>query len=150
MNLPSDGVLNPSGVRFGSSEIYNVLARPWFRAMIEDSIVVGQQRINAPHSDPAERVVLFVKCYPRYRNGVFRLNPQLEASIRKQIAEDLSRRHVPAYIFGTGEIPYNANGKKIEIPLKAVLCGGKKALQKLKLAKEEFEILQWYEKILRD
>lgn len=35
----SDGVLNPCGVRFGSSEVYNIMERI---PEIEDSVVVGQ------------------------------------------------------------------------------------------------------------
>lgn len=38
----ADGVLNPSGVRFGSAEIYNVIEKA-FPQEIEDSIVVGQR-----------------------------------------------------------------------------------------------------------
>ena len=39
----SDGVLNPSGVRFGSGEIYTLLER-YFQKQVVDAIVVGQQR----------------------------------------------------------------------------------------------------------
>ena len=38
----SDGVLNPSGVRFGSAEIYNVIEKS-FPKTIADSVVVGQR-----------------------------------------------------------------------------------------------------------
>ena len=51
----SDGVLNPSGVRFGSGEIYTVLDQ--FSSVIDDSICVGQRRPQ----DLDERVLLFVK-----------------------------------------------------------------------------------------
>ncbi|KIX06976.1 acetoacetate-CoA ligase [Rhinocladiella mackenziei CBS 650.93] len=142
----SDGVLNPSGVRFGSSEIYNVLAAPKFNGRIADAIVVGQQRITPPYSDPAERVVLFLKCTPQASTGTLRPCSQIEAAIREQIANDLSRRHVPAFIFETKEVPYNANGKKLEIQVKAVLCGGKQAFAKLKLTQEEFRQIKWFER----
>ena len=39
----ADGVLNPSGVRFGSAEIYAVIERH-FAGRVADSIVVGQRR----------------------------------------------------------------------------------------------------------
>ncbi|OQV08827.1 hypothetical protein CLAIMM_13044 [Cladophialophora immunda] len=50
----SDGVLNPSGVRFGSAEIYNVVSE---FTEFEDTICVGQRRPQ----DSDERVVLFIK-----------------------------------------------------------------------------------------
>ena len=39
----ADGVLNPSGVRFGSAEIYNVI-EAFFPDDVQDSICVGQRR----------------------------------------------------------------------------------------------------------
>ncbi|KAJ5247599.1 Malonamoyl-CoA synthetase vrtB [Penicillium chermesinum] len=53
----SDGVLKPSGVRFGSAEIYNVLLKH-FADEIEDSLCVGRRREGI---DSDETVVLFVK-----------------------------------------------------------------------------------------
>lgn len=133
----SDGVLNPSGVRFGSSEIYAILAKPQFTASIVDSLVVGQQRVDSRYSDSAEKVVLFVKCSARASSGKVLPRAQLIDAIRSQISKDLSRRHVPAYIFEVDEIPYNANGKKLEIPVKKVLCEGDYVLSKLKVNQEE-------------
>lgn len=40
----ADGVLNPSGVRFGSAEIYNVIEKG-FPKEISDSVVVGQRYV---------------------------------------------------------------------------------------------------------
>jgi len=53
----SDGVLNPSGVRFGSGAICGVLERPEFSTLIDDAICVGQRLPQ----DKDERVLLFVK-----------------------------------------------------------------------------------------
>ncbi len=92
----SDGVLNPSGVRFGSGEIYGVLERPEFSTRIDDTICVGQRRPQ----DKDERVLLFIKM----RAGQ-KLDPQFEEAIRAAIRSALSRRHVPAYIFEVKEIP---------------------------------------------
>ncbi|OQV05519.1 hypothetical protein CLAIMM_10246 [Cladophialophora immunda] len=135
----SDGVLNPSGIRFGSSEIYNILLTPKFAPYITDACVVGQQRNQAPYFDTTEKVVLFVKCAPSARKpqDLHQLDPDLERQIRDQIASDLSRRHVPTFIFRAAEIPYNANGKKLEIQVRAILCGGKGAMAKLKVTEEE-------------
>lgn len=51
----SDGVLKPSGVRFGSAEIYNVLTK-FFGGEIEDAVCVGRRR----ETDRDETVCLFV------------------------------------------------------------------------------------------
>ncbi|KEF63445.1 uncharacterized protein A1O9_01423 [Exophiala aquamarina CBS 119918] len=143
----SDGVLNPSGIRFGSSEIYNITSMPQFTSSILDAIVVGQQRVKPPmYSDPTESVVLFIRCTPSASSGTLTPNPKLVKQLNDAIAKDLTRRHVPAYIFEAPEIPYNANGKKLEIQLKAVLCGGREALEKLKTTKEEKALLVWYVK----
>ena len=90
----SDGVLNPSGVRFGSGEIYTVLEK--FSGMLDDSICVGQRRPQ----DLDERVLLFVKM----RSG-HRFSPAVEAEIRRAIRVGLSARHVPSHIFEVQEIP---------------------------------------------
>ena len=97
----TDGVLKPAGVRFGSSEIYNVLLRRFVE--IEDSLCVGRRREH----DSDEMVVLFVKMV----SGA-QYSPQLEVRIRSAIREDLSARHVPKIIESTPEIPVTINGKK--------------------------------------
>ncbi|KAH0844046.1 Acetoacetyl-CoA synthetase [Fonsecaea pedrosoi] len=143
----SDGVLNPSGVRFGSSDIYNVLLTPRFSQSISDACVVGQQRSFAPYFDSVERVVLFVKCTPSYQHRTHHpwiLDPDLEHAIRAQISRDLSRRHVPTFIFRVPEVPYNANGKKLEIQVKAIVSGGRDAFEKLKATEEERKALAWF------
>ncbi|OAX39780.1 acetoacetate-CoA ligase [Rhizopogon vinicolor AM-OR11-026] len=108
----SDGVLNPSGVRFGSGEIYNVLES--FSDELDDALCVGQRRTQ----DPDERVLLFLKM----RSGRT-LTPALIDRIKGAIRTTLSARHVPAYVFGTTDIPYTVNGKKIEIAVKQIVSG---------------------------
>ncbi|KAF8518775.1 acetoacetate-CoA ligase [Gautieria morchelliformis] len=108
----SDGVLNPSGVRFGSSEIYGVLER--FSSQIDDALCVGQRR---PH-DMDERVLLFIKMRPGYQ-----LTRALEGEIRMAIRTALSKRHEPSYVFEVTEIPYTVNNKKIEIAVKQIVSG---------------------------
>ncbi|KDQ27491.1 hypothetical protein PLEOSDRAFT_1064819 [Pleurotus ostreatus PC15] len=108
----SDGVLNPSGVRFGSGEIYTVLEK--FQQYIEESICVGQRR----PSDKDERVLLFLKM----RQG-YPLTKSLDEEIRTAIRSSLSARHVPSYIFAVDDIPLTINGKKIEIAVKQVVSG---------------------------
>lgn len=96
--ISSDGVLNPSGVRFGSGEIYSVLEK--FSGILDDSICVGQRRPQ----DLDERVLLFVKMRADHR-----LTPTLEAEIKSAIRTGLSARHVPSHIFEVQEIPVRTN-----------------------------------------
>lgn len=131
----SDGVLNPSGIRFGSGDIYAVLER-YFKGKILDAICVGQQR----QQDQSERVFLFLQL----PEGEDKIDVDMDKKIRDKIATDLSRRHVPEYIFAAERIPYNVNGKKLEIPLKAVISEGKKAFTKRKFTAEEVEVLELF------
>ncbi|KAJ7123300.1 acetoacetyl-CoA synthetase [Mycena crocata] len=108
----SDGVLNPSGVRFGSAEIYGVLEQ--FSAAINDSLCVGQRRPQ----DRDERVLLFLKM----REG-FKLGDLLVAKIKTAIRNALSPRHVPEFVLPIEDIPYTVNGKRIEIAVKQIVSG---------------------------
>uniref|UniRef100_A0A0W0FRK0 Acetoacetyl-synthetase n=1 Tax=Moniliophthora roreri TaxID=221103 RepID=A0A0W0FRK0_MONRR len=111
--VDSDGVLNPSGVRFGSGEIYSVLEK-FTKGGIDDTICIGQRRPQDKH----ERVLLFVKMRPGHS-----LTKSLENEIRSAIKNALSARHVPEYIFQVEDIPYTVNGKKIEIAIKQIVSG---------------------------
>ncbi|CAI4214375.1 unnamed protein product [Parascedosporium putredinis] len=107
----SDGVLNPSGVRFGSAEIYNVV-NAHFADRVADSVCVGQRRPQ----DSDERVLLFLLMKEGHR-----FTKALAADIKQAIRKDLSPRHVPAYVFETPEIPTTVNMKKVELPVKQIL-----------------------------
>jgi acetoacetyl-CoA synthetase len=100
----SDGVLNPSGVRFGSAEIYSVVESGKYASVL-DSVCVGQRR---PGKDEDEKVLLFIKCKPGTK-----LEEEEKKAIAKGIREAYSARHVPAYIFQVEDIPVTANGKKV-------------------------------------
>lgn len=91
----ADGVLNPSGIRFGSAEIYNVIESRFSRDVV-DSLCVGQRRPE----DQDETVILFLLMKP----GV-PFTRGLVADIKAEIRKELSPRHVPKYIFETPEIP---------------------------------------------
>ncbi|KAJ5679875.1 Acetoacetyl-CoA synthetase [Penicillium macrosclerotiorum] len=109
----ADGVLNPSGVRFGSAEIYRVIEGQ-FSQEIADSICVGQRR----PSDPDERVMLFLLMKPGMA-----FTSDLVARIKSAIRAELSARHVPTFIFETPEIPTTVNLKKVELPIKQIVSG---------------------------
>ncbi|XP_036907769.1 acetoacetyl-CoA synthetase [Sturnira hondurensis] len=106
----SDGTLNPNGVRFGSSEIYNIVEA--FEE-VADSLCVPQ------HSrDGEERVVLFLKMASGHS-----FRPDLVKRIQHAIRVGLSTRHVPSLILETKGIPYTLNGKKVEVAVKQVIAG---------------------------
>ncbi|GAM86919.1 hypothetical protein ANO11243_049400 [Dothideomycetidae sp. 11243] len=91
----SDGVLNPSGVRFGSAEIYNVVAR-YFADEVQDSLCVGQRR----KQDSDESVMLFLLMKPGRRFSL-----ELVRRVKDAVARDCGKRCVPKYVFETPEIP---------------------------------------------
>ncbi|KAM5312001.1 acetoacetyl-CoA synthetase isoform 2-T2 [Glossophaga mutica] len=106
----SDGTLNPNGVRFGSSEIYNIVEA--FEE-VEDSLCVSQ------HSKGGEeRVVLFLKMASGHS-----FQPDLVKRVRDAIRVSLSARHVPSLILETKGIPYTLNGKKVEVAVKQIIAG---------------------------
>ncbi|KXS96473.1 hypothetical protein AC579_3984 [Pseudocercospora musae] len=70
--------------------------------------------------DQSERVFLFLQL----KNKEKEIGQGLENRIKNAITKDLSRRHVPHLFFAVDQIPYNVNGKKLEIPLRAVLSKG--------------------------
>lgn len=93
----SDGTLNPSGVRFGSAEIYNVVDE-FLPQGITDSLCVGQKI----KGEDDERVVLFLKMKDNVE-----LADALIKNIKVKIRSELSPRHVPAFILPIGDIPVN-------------------------------------------
>ncbi|OAG22864.1 acetyl-coenzyme A synthetase [Alternaria alternata] len=110
----ADGVLNPSGVRFGSADIYSVIETHF--PEVADSICVGQRRPG----DVDESVILFLKM-----NKGFGYTESLVNKIKSKIAEERSRRHVPKYVFQTWDIPTTVNLKKVELPVKQIVSGKK-------------------------
>ncbi|KIH92157.1 acetoacetyl-CoA synthetase [Sporothrix brasiliensis 5110] len=109
----SDGVLKPSGVRFGSAEIYNIITR-FFASEVEDSLCVGRRRAQ----DTDETVCLFV--IPTSGGVTF---DDLRSRIKTTIRKELSPRHVPGVIEKCSGIPRTSNGKKIEVAVKQILSG---------------------------
>lgn len=109
----SDGVLKPSGVRFGSAELYNIILKH-FPNEVEDALAIGRRR----ETDDDETVVLFLKLK---EPGT--LDQKLVESIKTTIRKELSARHVPGIVTECPDIPVTTNGKKIEKSVKQILCG---------------------------
>ncbi|KFM81985.1 Acetoacetyl-CoA synthetase, partial [Stegodyphus mimosarum] len=104
----SDATLKARGCRFGSSEIYNVVNK---FPEVYDSICVSQFSKNF-----VERAVLFVKMKDGYS-----FNDEIVNKIRVAIRNELTVRHIPEVILETKNIPYNINGKKVEIIVKKII-----------------------------
>lgn len=105
----SDATLNPGGVRVGTAEIY----RP-VEALDEvvDALVVGQEWADDV------RIVLFVKL----REGLT-LDTLLIDQIKQRIRDHATPRHVPAKVIQVADIPYTANGKKVELAVRDLIHG---------------------------
>jgi acetoacetyl-CoA synthetase len=115
-NLSSDGVLNPQGIRFGSSEIYSITEAAPFIDTVATTLCIGRRRKG---KDSDESVFLFVVMRPGYS-----LTAELESELKNAIRAGLSARHIPRYIVQVDEVPMTVNGKKVETLVKHVVCTG--------------------------
>ncbi len=97
----SDAVIKASGVRIGTSEIYNVIEK---LPEVADSLAVGQNWKGD------QRIILFVKPAPNHH-----LSEDLKEKIRKALRKEASPKHVPALILEVPDIPYTFNMKKVEM-----------------------------------
>lgn len=93
--------MKPAGVRFGSSEIYNVILEHFLD--IEDALCIGRRR----ETDIDEVVVLLVKMA---QGCTF--SKDLVERIKAVVRNKLSARHIPGIIDECPEIPVTLNGKK--------------------------------------
>lgn len=105
----SDAILNPSGVRIGTAEIYRQLTGI---AAIKEAVVIGQQWQGDV------RVVLFVML-----NHGHELTAELEKDIRHAIRTGASPRHVPAVIKAVADIPRTLSGKVVELAVRDIIHG---------------------------
>ena len=126
----SDAVLKPSGVRIGTSEIYNEVEK---LNEVADSLAIGQEWKGD------QRVILFVKLVAGYH-----LTEELKDKIKKMLRENASPRHVPAKIIEVPDIPYTLNMKKVEMAV-TNLINGRPVLNKDSLINPES--LDYYESI---
>ncbi|MGW4369739.1 acetoacetate--CoA ligase [Nocardia takedensis] len=103
----SDATLNRGGVRLGSAEFYTVLESV---PGVSDSLVI--------HLDAEDRLLGFVAL-----TGSTRLDDALRTRIAAALRERLSPRHTPDELYQVTAIPRTVSGKKLEIPIKRLLCG---------------------------
>ncbi|KAJ6539357.1 acetoacetate-CoA ligase [Mycena capillaripes] len=133
----SDGVLYARGIRFGSSELYDVIDSAFCSTgKILDCLAVGQ---TVGMSD--ERVILFVKLPDTHD-----LSPALERQIKDEVRIRRSPRHVPARIIQVKDIPYTLNGKRVEVLVKKIINGASLSIVNLSTLSNP-ECLQLYHDI---
>jgi acetoacetyl-CoA synthetase len=105
----SDAILNPGGVRIGTSEIYRPVE---ILDEVLESICIGQDW------EDDVRVILFVML----RDGLD-LDDGLRDRIRKTIRQNTTPRHLPAKIIQVADIPRTISGKIVELAVRNVVHG---------------------------
>ena len=105
----ADAILNPSGVRIGTAEIYSQVQKV---EEVLECCAVGQQWNND------ERIILFVVL----RNELV-LDDDLKKRIKTVIRENATPRHVPSKIIQVRGVPKTNNGKLVEVAVKNVIHG---------------------------
>ncbi len=126
----SDAVLKPSGVRIGTSEIYNIVES---LPEVSDCLAIGQKWKGD------QRVILFVKLESNSE-----LTNNLKSKIKNILRTKASPRHVPNLILETPDIPYTFSMKKVEIAVTNIIHG-KPVTNRDALSNPES--LDYYEKI---
>lgn len=105
----SDAILNPGGVRIGTSEIYRIVED--FEEIAE-AIAVGQEW------EGDVRVVLFVRMQPGHE-----VSGNLVERIRRAVRAQASPRHVPAKVLEAADIPRTRSGKIVELAVRDAIHG---------------------------
>jgi acetoacetyl-CoA synthetase len=129
----SDSLLMPSGVRIGTSEIYNQVEE---LEEVADSLAIGQKWKED------QRIILFVKLAEGNQ-----LTEDLIKKIKVTLRKNASPRHVPAKILEAPDIPYTFSGKKVESAITNII-NGKAVTNRDALANPES--LDYYEKITKE
>lgn len=106
----SDATLNRHGIRMGSADIYEVVEGI---DQVAEAFVLG---IDGP--DGAYWMPLFVVL----ADGCD-LDSDLIDTVRTAIRTRLSPRHVPDEVIAAPGIPHTRTGKKLEVPITAIMAG---------------------------
>jgi acetoacetyl-CoA synthetase len=106
----SDATLNRHGIRMGSADIYEAVEAI---DAITEAFILG---VDGP--DGAYWMPLFVTLAPGHT-----LDDELMNTIRTRIRTVLSPRHVPDEVIAAPGIPHTRTGKKLEVPVTAILAG---------------------------
>lgn len=106
----SDATLNRHGIRMGSADIYEVVEA---LDAVTEAFVLG---VDGP--DGAYWMPLFVTLADGRE-----LDDELVGAIRSTVRTRLSPRHVPDDVIAAPGIPHTRTGKKLEVPVTAIMAG---------------------------
>ena len=126
----SDATLNRNGIRMGSADIYEVVEG---LDAVSEAFVLG---IDGP--DGAYWMPLFVTLADGHQ-----LDDALIDQIRSRIRTRLSPRHVPDDVIAAPGIPHTRTGKKLEVPVTAVMAGHTEVSLDPR-AIDRPELIDWY------
>ncbi|MBA4026084.1 MAG: acetoacetate--CoA ligase [Gordonia sp.] len=126
----SDATLNRNGIRMGSADIYEVVEGI---DQVAEGFVLG---VDGPGG--AYWMPLFVTLTPGSN-----LDDALIAEIRSEIRARLSPRHVPDEVIVAPGIPHTRTGKKLEVPVTAILAGRSDVAVDPRSV-DDPELLEWF------
>lgn len=126
----SDATLNRNGIRMGSADIYEVVEG---LEEVAEAFVVG---VDGPGG--AYWMPLFVTL-AQGRD----LDDRLAQTIRDTLRTRLSPRHVPDEVIAAPGIPHTRTGKKLEVPVTAILAGHREVALDPR-AIDRPELIDWY------
>jgi acetoacetyl-CoA synthetase len=126
----SDATLNRNGIRMGSADIYEVVEG------IEQSSEGFVLGVDGPGG--AYWMPLFVTLTPGSN-----LDERLITEIRTEIRARLSPRHVPDEVIVAPGIPHTRTGKKLEVPVTAILAGRSDVAVDPRSV-DDPDLLEWY------
>lgn len=109
----SDATLNRGGIRAGTAEYYSAIED---MAALRDSLVV---HLEDPDGGPGAIVLLVAIADGRL------LDDELIGEVRARVRRLVSPRHVPDRILAVPAVPRTISGKKVEVPVKRLLTGGR-------------------------
>lgn len=126
----SDATLNRNGIRMGSADIYEVVEAV---DEVAEAFVLG---VDGP--DGEYWMPLFVTLVPGAE-----LTDELSARIAAEVKSRLSARHVPDEVIEAPGIPHTRTGKKLEVPVTAILAGRTEVSIDPKSV-DDYSLIDWY------
>lgn len=128
----SDATLNRNGIRMGSADIYGVVEEI---EGVAEAFVLGVEGPEAKYWMPLYIVPV---------EGT-EVDAALRDRITVAIRADLSPRHVPDEISQAPGIPHTKTGKKLEVPVTAILAG-REDVNVDRQSIDNPDLLDWYAK----
>ncbi|MGB3709482.1 MAG: acetoacetate--CoA ligase [Gordonia sp. (in: high G+C Gram-positive bacteria)] len=126
----SDATLNRHGIRMGSADIYEIVEGI---PEIAEAFVLGVDGPPGKYWMP-----LFVTLVPGAE-----FTDELTSRVASEVKQKLSPRHVPDEIVVAPGIPHTRTGKKLEVPVTAILAGRSEVNIDPKSV-DDYALIDWY------